>query len=112
LALAIMRSISIAPSIGQGSRSVKPPSLADRHSGKGAAMTATTLDATGLKCPIPVLRARKRLKEVEPGGILTVLATDPAAVKDFTSFCEAAGHELVGWSKAGDVLTIEIRKSE
>ena len=46
----------------------------------------TELDARGLKCPLPVLRARKALKDVAPGAELRVLATDPSAVKDFTAF--------------------------
>ena len=53
------------------------------------------LDAKGLKCPLPVLRARKAMKEVAPGGLLQVLATDPGAVKDFAHFCETTGHALV-----------------
>jgi tRNA 2-thiouridine synthesizing protein A len=74
-------------------------------------MATDILDATGLKCPLPVLRARKRLKDVAPGGLLRIRATDPAAVKDFTSFCETAGHELVEWRESDDVFTIDIRKA-
>ena len=51
----------------------------------------TTLDARGLKCPLPVLKARRALKEVPPGGILRVLATDPGAEKDFVHFCDTTG---------------------
>ena len=74
-------------------------------------MTETTLDATGLKCPLPVLRARKSLKSVTPGGMLRVLATDPDAPGDFKSFCETAGHELVDCSRSGDTFTILVRKA-
>ena len=49
----------------------------------------TELDATGLRCPLPVLRAKKRLKDVAPGGTLRILATDPDAVADFEAFCAA-----------------------
>ena len=52
------------------------------------------LDAQGLKCPLPVLRARKALRDVAPGGLLTVLATDPAAPRDFRAFCEQTGHRF------------------
>jgi len=45
------------------------------------------LDTRGLKCPLPVLKARKRLKEMPPGAVLTVLADDPAAIIDFPHFC-------------------------
>ncbi len=59
-----------------------------------AAMT-TTLDTKGLSCPRPVLRARKALREVPPGGLMRVLATDPAAVDDFRAFCNETGHGFV-----------------
>lgn len=71
----------------------------------------TVLDATGLKCPLPVLRARKAMKDVAPGGLLQVLATDPGAVKDFAHFCEATGHELVESKQDGDIFSFLIRKS-
>ncbi|MGH7039670.1 MAG: sulfurtransferase TusA family protein [Stellaceae bacterium] len=50
-----------------------------------------TLDATGLLCPLPVLKARRALRSVPDGGVLEVLATDPGAVKDFEHFCHATG---------------------
>ena len=58
-------------------------------------MPETMLDARGLKCPLPVLRARKAMQGVAPGEMLRVLATDPAAVRDFEAFCDATGYELV-----------------
>ena len=69
-----------------------------------------TLDATGLKCPLPVLRARKKIRDVAPGGSLTVLATDPAAPRDFEAFCEQTGHGLVSQSETGGVYTIVLRR--
>ena len=69
------------------------------------------LDTTGLKCPLPVLRAKKRLKDVDAGDVMRVLATDPDAVADFEAFCAETGHIFVDWSKDGDVLTITIKKS-
>ncbi|WP_119462468.1 sulfurtransferase TusA family protein [Rhodospirillaceae bacterium SYSU D60014] len=71
----------------------------------------TTLNTKGLKCPLPVLRARKAMKEVPPGGLLQVLATDPGAVKDFAHFCEAAGHELRESTEADGVFTFLIKKA-
>jgi tRNA 2-thiouridine synthesizing protein A len=73
-------------------------------------MTAI-LDARGLKCPLPVLRARKAMKEVAVGGLLKVLATDPGAPKDFVHFCETTGHELVESSESEGVYTLIIRKT-
>jgi tRNA 2-thiouridine synthesizing protein A len=71
----------------------------------------TLLDTKGLKCPLPVLKARKALKEVAPGGLLRVLATDPGARKDFAHFCEATGAELVEAQEGDDgVLSFLIRK--
>ncbi|MBP2314072.1 sulfurtransferase TusA family protein [Azospirillum soli] len=57
-------------------------------------MTDHRLDAKGLQCPLPVLRARKALKAIAVGEVLTVEATDPGAVKDFPAFCEATGNRL------------------
>ena len=50
-------------------------------------MADYTLDAKGLNCPLPILKARKALKEVPADGILEILATDPGAVADFEAFC-------------------------
>jgi tRNA 2-thiouridine synthesizing protein A len=70
-----------------------------------------TLDARGLKCPLPVLGARQSMKEVPPGGLLKVLATDPGAPKDFVHFCETTGHELVESSESEGVYSLVIRKA-
>ncbi len=59
-----------------------------------------TLDAIGLLCPLPVLKARKRLKALAPGAVLQILADDPAAVIDVPHFCLQAGHEFLGQSQA------------
>jgi tRNA 2-thiouridine synthesizing protein A len=68
------------------------------------------LDATGLKCPLPVLKARRALRDVPAGGILEVVATDPGAVQDFAHFCRATGCELLESSEAGGVLRFLLRK--
>jgi len=74
--------------------------------------TPTRLDATGLTCPLPVLRARKALRDVAPGGLLEVRATDPAALKDFPAFCDATGHTLVETRDDGaGVTAFVIRKA-
>ena len=71
---------------------------------------ASELDARGLLCPLPVLKARKALKDVPAGGTLRVLATDPGAVKDFEHFCKTTGCRLVEWSEADGVLAFIIAK--
>ena len=53
------------------------------------------LDATGLRCPMPLLKAKKALNEIEPGTRLRVVATDPGSVRDFAVFSEQSGHALL-----------------
>ena len=54
-----------------------------------------TIDATGLLCPLPVLKLRKRLKTIENGELVLLLADDPAAVVDVPHFCAESGHILI-----------------
>ena len=68
------------------------------------------LDLKGLKCPLPVLRAKKALKSMAPGAVLEVLATDPGSVKDFHAFCETTGDGMVSWSEANGVYRYTLRK--
>ncbi|MEM8688668.1 MAG: sulfurtransferase TusA family protein [Pseudomonadota bacterium] len=70
------------------------------------------LDTRGLKCPLPVLKARKRLKSLKSGDVLTVEATDPMAVIDFPHFCQESGHELVSQAQEGELYIFKIRKAE
>ena len=71
---------------------------------------ALDYDATGLLCPLPVLRANRKLRELDVGGLLTVRATDPAAEADFAAYCRQTGHELVSTARDGEVLVFVIRK--
>jgi tRNA 2-thiouridine synthesizing protein A len=73
-------------------------------------MSDTLLDTRGLKCPLPVLRARKAMQNVAPGGVLRVLATDPGTVRDFQAFCAATGHELVEQAEEAGEFRFRIRK--
>ncbi|MEL7300060.1 MAG: sulfurtransferase TusA family protein [Pseudomonadota bacterium] len=68
------------------------------------------LDAIGLICPLPVLKARKRLEPLSSGQVLRVQADDPAALVDVPHFCTEAGHELLAQSEDGAVLTFYVRK--
>jgi tRNA 2-thiouridine synthesizing protein A len=71
----------------------------------------TTLDVQGLSCPLPVLKANKALRGMAPGATLTVLATDPAATKDFAAYSEETGHELLSaTAEAGGVLRFVLRR--
>ena len=68
------------------------------------------LDATGLLCPLPVLKAAKRMRAMAPGGRLRMTADDPAAVVDVPHFCAEQGYELDEADTAGPVQTYVIRK--
>lgn len=69
-----------------------------------------TLDASGLLCPLPVLKARKALKALGEGDILEVLATDPGAPKDFADFCAKTGSRLLESREAEGVFHFLIEK--
>jgi len=73
-------------------------------------MARTILDLKGMKCPLPVLRANKRIKDLGPGDELEALVTDAAAPGDFREFCESAGHDFVSCDEAGGHWSIVIRK--
>ena len=75
-------------------------------------MSETILDVKGMTCPLPVLRANKTLRSLEPGARLRVLATDRAAVADFQAFCRETGHALLAWSEEAGVFSFLIRKRE
>ena len=68
-----------------------------------------TLDTSGLTCPIPILKAKKALASLPVGSTLEILATDPAAPKDFEAFCRATGHVLVESSERGGLYRFLIR---
>ncbi len=74
-------------------------------------MSDAFLDAKGLKCPIPVLRARRAMKPLGPGDILSVEATDPTSVQDFRAFCETTGDELLESREDDGVYHFRIRKA-
>lgn len=69
-----------------------------------------TLDLKGLKCPLPVLRARKALNGMAPDEELVILVTDPAAPDDFRAFCDQTGHGLVGIEAEGDAHRVTVRR--
>ncbi|MDX1710401.1 MAG: sulfurtransferase TusA family protein [Rhodovibrionaceae bacterium] len=70
------------------------------------------LDARGLKCPLPVLKARKAMKQIDSGGILEVQATDPSSVEDFRNFCETTGDELLESREDEGLFVFRIRKRD
>ena len=70
-----------------------------------------TLDASGLNCPLPILKARKHLNSLDSGQVLYIVATDSGSVKDFDSFCSQTGHTLLESSESGGKYHYYIRKS-
>jgi len=74
-------------------------------------MADQVLDAKGLNCPLPILKAKKALKSLESGNTLEVLSTDPGSVADFAAFCRTTGNELVEQSEADGIWTYLIRKA-
>ena len=74
-------------------------------------MTKEILDATGLLCPLPVLKLRKHLKDMKIGEVVLVLADDPAAAIDIPHFCNEAGHILISQEANGNGATeYQVRK--
>ena len=71
---------------------------------------AKSLDVQGLKCPLPVLKARKAIGQIEVGELLEVLVTDPAAMLDFRHYARQSGHELVV-AEEGEVLRFVLRRT-
>jgi tRNA 2-thiouridine synthesizing protein A len=74
-------------------------------------MATIELDLRGLNCPIPVLRTNKKMKELIAGDELVVLVTDPAAPKDFATYSENTGHEILSSDSNEGVFTITLRKA-
>ncbi len=60
------------------------------------------VDARGLNCPLPILRTKKALSEMESGQVLRILATDPGAAEDFAAFARQTGNELVSKTELAD----------
>ncbi len=75
------------------------------------ATPTATLDAKGLSCPMPVVRARLEIDKLANGDVLKVLATDPGSSSDFENFAKMTGHELLDSTEDEGVYTYLIRKS-
>jgi len=69
------------------------------------------LDATGLNCPLPILRAKKAITGLESGQTLKIIATDPGSVKDFEAFCKQTGNTLLSSGEEGGKFVFMIKKA-
>jgi tRNA 2-thiouridine synthesizing protein A len=69
------------------------------------------LDATGLNCPLPILRAKKTLAGMESGQVLRIVATDPGSVKDFDAFARQTGNELLASGEEEGKYTFMMKKA-
>jgi len=74
-------------------------------------MAEHMLNAEGLNCPLPILKAKKALKAVPQGEILEIRATDPGSVADFAAFCNQTGNELLSSTTEGNIYKFEIKRS-
>ncbi|MDE2612968.1 MAG: sulfurtransferase TusA family protein [Burkholderiales bacterium] len=72
--------------------------------------TQRDLDARGLSCPLPILKAKKALAEMVSGELLRVVCTDPGSVRDFQAFARQTGNELVGQSTEGSEFIHLLRR--
>jgi len=86
--------------------------LSATHIPNGMSDEPEILDALGLLCPLPVLKARKRLKSMPVGGVLRVMADDPAAIIDVPHFCAESGHTLIAREEAQTHQVYVIQKAK
>jgi tRNA 2-thiouridine synthesizing protein A len=68
------------------------------------------VDARGLNCPLPILRAKKSLNDMTSGQVLRILATDPGSVRDFQAFSRQTGNELLSSAQQGGEFVFFLRK--
>ena len=68
------------------------------------------LDARGLNCPLPILRCKKALAEINAGQVLKILTTDAGSVKDFQAFCKQTGNELLSFGEGESEYTFFMKK--
>ena len=72
-------------------------------------MNTQTLDLTGLKCPLPILKTKNSRAQMQAGEVITVLATDAGAPDDFAAFCRQTGHVLLESTQAGEIFTLVVQ---
>ncbi|MFX1472032.1 MAG: sulfurtransferase TusA family protein [Promethearchaeota archaeon] len=73
---------------------------------------ARTFDASGMRCPMPILKTKKEIGQIEVGQILEVIATDIGTKKDFPAFADRTGHEIIELVEKGDKLIWYIKRTK
>lgn len=74
-------------------------------------MATEVLDAKGLNCPLPILKAKKAITKLMAGETLQIFATDPGSVRDFEAFCRSSGHQLLESGEERGVFHYLIKKA-
>ncbi len=85
--------------------------MSEEDTKQGQGSVAEELDACGLYCPEPVMLLHNKIRDLAPGSLLRLLATDPSTTRDVPKFCLYLGHELLESSETGDKYQYLIRKS-
>lgn len=70
------------------------------------------LDVSGLLCPMPIVKTSRAMKDLAPGDVLKLVATDKGAVADVPAWTESTGNELLSWREEGDAFIFFIRKGK
>lgn len=73
---------------------------------------ALTVDAKGLVCPMPILKAKKAIDTMQVGEVMELVATDPGSMADFKAWTKSTGHELLEARDDGGVFTYLIRRKK
>jgi TusA-related sulfurtransferase len=68
------------------------------------------LDARGLLCPMPIVKTAKAMKQLGPGDVLKVMATDRGSIADIPAWAQTTGNELIEWHEEGDFIVFYVRK--
>jgi tRNA 2-thiouridine synthesizing protein A len=76
----------------------------------GTEMITKEEDARGLKCPLPILRAKKALAQLESGDVLKILTTDQHAIADFQAFCQQTGNTLISYEEVNQEINFIIQR--
>jgi TusA-related sulfurtransferase len=69
-----------------------------------------TLDCFGVLCPMPIIQTAKKMKELRPGQVLEVIATDRGIRDDMPAWCRTTGHEFLGMEEDGELIRVYVKK--